>query len=343
MKAPWANTILLVLLLLQVSTGYLGMLNNQEHRSWILWLHGLVAYALLLLLFWKGNIIFDALRRKKVWTWQRKLFLCTLFLLLLTLILGFTWTFNGPLYFWRISYVSWHIYSAVPLILLMLWHSWKMRFVFRLPPARDRRVFLRGILLNIAGLALWQLVDRSKTVLKLPGALRRFTGSYEQGSWTGVFPVVSWIADNPPPAEITSWKLSIAGTVDTPLSFSYDQLRARATDTVTATLDCTGGWYTTQSWRGVALGKLLDETTPHPDSQSVTIRATSGYQRRFTLAEARTYLLALDVADEPLAHGHGFPVRLVAGDKRGVEWVKWVTHIQVNRSSSHWQLPLPLQ
>ena len=43
------------------------------------------------------------------------------------------------------------------------------------------------------------------------------------------------------------------------------------------------------------------------------------------------------------SHGHGFPARLVAPGKRGFEWVKWVTSIQVNESPKWLQPPLPLQ
>lgn len=343
MKAPWANSLLLFILLLQIITGYLGMLNNQELHRWVLWLHGIGAYAILLLLFWKGDIILNALRRKRVWTWHRTLFLLTTFFLLLTLLLGLTWTLNGPAYFLNISYVSWHIYVAVPLIVLMLWHSWQMRFVFRLPQALDRRLFLRGILLQLTGILLWQLSNHTKSFLELPGTLRRFTGSYQHKIAEGNFPVVSWIADNPPPIEITHWKLALAGAVKNPLTFSYNQLRDMATDVQLATLDCTGGWYTTQEWQGVCLARLLEEAGLLDGAKSVTIRAISGYQRRFTLNEAERYLLALDVAGETLSHGHGFPLRLVAGNKRGVEWVKWITHVQVNSSGKHWQSPLPLR
>ena len=70
---------------------------------------------------------------------------------------------------------------------------------------------------------------------------------------------------------------------------------------------------------------------------------TVGYERRFSLGEARGYLLATHVSGERLSKGHGFPVRLVAPDKRGYDWVKWVTHINVNDTSKWWQPPLPLQ
>lgn len=343
MKVPWANIILLIILLLQTGTGYLGLLNNQEQFNWVLWAHGIGAYAIVLLLFWKGNIILDALRRKKTWTWQRLVFLLTTFLLLLTLTLGLIWTFNGPHYFLNISYVSWHIYVAVPLMGLMLWHSWKMRFIFRVPQALDRRQFLRTAAFGLAGLLVWRTTNQVKALFDVPGVLRRFTGSYEHGSFSGRFPSVSWIADYPPPVDGATWQLTVAGAVDNPLAFSVEQLQAMPARTETATLDCTGGWYTVQAWQGVRLGDVLAQAGVKETADSVTVRAVSGYQRRFTLAEANRYLLAWGVAGEPLSHGHGFPLRLVASDKRGVEWVKWVSHIEVNTTGKHWQTPLPLR
>ncbi|MCB8943276.1 MAG: molybdopterin-dependent oxidoreductase [Ardenticatenaceae bacterium] len=343
MKSPWTNTLLLLILLLQTITGYLGLINNDEQFSLVLWLHGIGAYALVLLLFWKANIILDAIRRKKTWTWQRLMFLFTVGLLLLVLVLGLTWTLNGRHYFLNISTVSWHIYLAVPLMALMLWHSWQMRFIFRVGTAWDRRLFLRMGVLTLAGTAVWSLTNSTKRLLALAGANRRFTGSYLWGQMGEHFPSVSWIFDNPPPIDKANWQLTIGGAVANTLTFSYEQLRQLASEERTATLDCTGGWYSTQVWRGVSLGQLLQQAGVLDGAESVTVTAVSGYKRRFTLAEAASYLLALDVADAPLSHGHGFPLRLVAWDKRGVEWVKWITHIQVNTTAKIWQSPLPLQ
>lgn len=65
MKTPWANVVLLILILVQAVTGHFGMVNGRISRAWILWAHGIGAYALLVLLYWKGGIILDAMRRKK--------------------------------------------------------------------------------------------------------------------------------------------------------------------------------------------------------------------------------------------------------------------------------------
>ena len=47
------------------------------------------------------------------------------------------------------------------------------------------------------------------------------------------------------------------------------------------------------------------------------------------MAEARTALLATHIGEEPLSYEHGFPLRLVAPGRRGFEWVKWITPVEV--------------
>ena len=131
------------------------------------------------------------------------------------------------------------------------------------------------------------------------------------------------------------------GTTERELSLSYDDLAADAE--TTATLDCTGGWYSTQEWRGVPVSELLARAVPTESASSVTFTSVTGYYRRFSMREAAGYLLAVRVGGEVLSHGHGFPMRLVAPDKRGFEWVKWVERVEVNESPKWLQPPLPVQ
>ena len=349
MKVPWVNLLLLLLLLAQTVTGYFGFTNGRESSAWILALHGIIAYALLLLLFFKADVIGDAWRRKKRWTARRVGFVVTLALLALTLLLGLLWTFQGPLYLGGFSLVSLHIYVAVPLMLLMLWHAWHMRFIRRVPGATGRRLLLGGLGAALGGLLLWAAVGRAKAAAGLRGAARRFPGSYETGSFTPDFPVVSWIADRPPPVDVATWRLRVEGAVAQPFSLSYDELAAMVQEEVVAALDCTGGWYSVQRWRGVVVGALLARAGVSPGAASVTFEAVSGYRRRFPLDEAAAALLALGTMGEagddyrPLAHGHGAPARLVLPGRRGMEWVKWLAMIRVNESGAGWQSPLPLQ
>ena len=45
--------------------------------------------------------------------------------------------------------------------------------------------------------------------------------------------------------------------------------------------------------------------------------------------DARRLLLATHVGDEELSHDHGAPLRLVAPDHRGFQWIKWVTRLEL--------------
>jgi DMSO/TMAO reductase YedYZ molybdopterin-dependent catalytic subunit len=82
-------------------------------------------------------------------------------------------------------------------------------------------------------------------------------------------------------------------------------------------------------WSGVALGAVLDAAAVDPRARLVTVRSITGWYARLPLSEARAAMLATGVAGRPLADGNGAPCRLVAPDRRGLEWVKWVTRIEV--------------
>jgi len=136
------------------------------------------------------------------------------------------------------------------------------------------------------------------------------------------------VADQPRPLDLQTWSLSLGGAVTKPCNFSYDELVA-AGDVLKATLDCTGGFYSTQHWRGISIGHLLDHAAVHKDTCYVSFISVTSYRWSLPLEEARTALLATHVGEEPLSHEHGFPLRLVAPGHRGFEWVKWITHIEV--------------
>ena len=350
MPYPWANVLLLVLLAIELASGFLGLMSGSSDRAIYLHVHRIGGFAILAIFIWKGRNIFKSLARIRRRRTSRKASasipvgsLILLVLLVLSITLGLTWSQTGPFNFQGFSGVSWHIYVSVVLAPIILLHAIDHRWTFRPSFWAERRSFLRAGGLAVAGIALWQFGEMAAGALGLPGADRRFTGSYEAASFSGnAFPSTSWINDNPSPIDADDWKLRVLGQVDKELNLPYQQI-ASCQEQVTATLDCTGGWYSTQEWEGAPLKNILEQAGLRPDAASVTVRSVTGYTRRFSLEETDELLLATKVGGETLSHRHGFPLRLAAPGRRGYQWVKWITEIEVNDTGKWLQSPLPLQ
>src|SRR5574341_581574 len=95
MRYPWANVVLLILLIFQLVTGFLGLISGSENLRWILWLHGIGAYALVAILFWKATIILDVLDRIQRINLSHLAFIVLAGLLVIILATGSIWTFAG--------------------------------------------------------------------------------------------------------------------------------------------------------------------------------------------------------------------------------------------------------
>lgn len=193
----------------------------------------------------------------------------------------------------------------------------------------DRRQALTLGATSAVAAAAYLAQDPVSRALGLGGHRRRFTGSYEQGSFTGNgFPVTSWVADDPDELDAASWRLRVGGLVDRPRNFTLAQVD-RVGDERTALLDCTGGFHSTQRWHGARLDRVLAATGPRQAASHVRVTSVTGYRWWFEVGEARELLLATRVGGEPLVHGHGAPLRLVAPGRRGFQWVKWVVSVEL--------------
>lgn len=342
MRYPWVNTLLLAFVSLALATGYLGLTNGDPSKAWILVLHGVAAFAILALVGWKTAVVIRSLRRDPGLNVSRIAFLTMSIVLLFIFASGLIWTNAGRIVFGRVSLIELHQWGAAAVAVLLVWHVLSRLRVFRVPYARDRRAFLRLGLGGVAGATLWLVSESVSRLAAFPGARRRFTGSYERGSFSGSFPAVSWLFDDPAPIEGDRWRLVIDGRVAHSVELDLETVTALAEAELEATLDCTGGWYTTQQWGGVPVRALLDLAGPEPGAASVEFESVTGFSRRFSMSEANRALLALSVAGSPLTHGHGAPARLVMPDHRGFDWVKWVRRIRIHDSGDLWQTPLPV-
>lgn len=345
MAYPWANVFILIAGGLSLVTGFLGLIGGSSDWALALQVHRVSGFALVALLLWKGRNILMSLTNKAHWRQKPALLLGSMAifgLLLAALGLGIAWSYGSYFIYLGFSGVSWHIYLSLLLAPLVAWHTFTHSWTLRPRFWAQRRSFLRLAGLSVAGFALWRAGEFAADALELPGGDRRFTGSHERASFAGnAFPTTSWLNDNPDRVNADSWRLSVSGLVSNDLSLKLEDVADRR-EKLTALLDCTGGWYSTQEWEGTPLREVLQAAGVESGAGSITVRSVTGYQRRFSLKEADGYLLATHVGGEPISHGHGFPVRLAAPGKRGFEWVKWVESINVNDTGKWWQSPFPL-
>lgn len=173
-------------------------------------------------------------------------------------------------------------------------------------------------------------------LVDLPGARRRATGSYEVSSGDPAgLPNTAWLFDEVPTADPASWRLTVRAA-GKERRWTLAEIR-RGTDTVSAVLDCTGGWWSRQQWTGTRVTRLL----PEGARGTVEVISATGYRRRLPVTD--DLLLAVDVGGRPLSDGHGAPARLVVPGRRGYHWVKWVVRIEHDDRPWWVESPLPLQ
>jgi DMSO/TMAO reductase YedYZ molybdopterin-dependent catalytic subunit len=322
----WGLALLVGLLFV---TGVMTLFAGQTGDAWVFGAHGVGGFALAGVLGWKLRRVWRRLAQPARWDRRTVAGAGALVLVTATVLSGLAWSSGLELSAGGYNLLGWHFALGVVLTIAVAVHA-----VLRAKPLRrrdlaGRRQFLRGAALAAGSYLVWELQRPASALLGLRGARRRFTGSYEAGSFAGnTFPSTSWVADSPRPLPHDSYRLDVHGLVARPLRFPLAELQGR--DTLVATLDCTGGFYTRQRWSGVRLARLLERAGPLPAASHVRVISHTGYRWSFDLRDARGLLLATSVGGEPLSHEHGAPARLVAPGRRGFQWVKWVVRVEVH-------------
>jgi DMSO/TMAO reductase YedYZ molybdopterin-dependent catalytic subunit len=348
MNARAVNVAILLLLAFELATGLGSFLVGEPDGRWLFWLHRAGGLALVVLLAWKVGIAVRSYRRRglRIGTGFSAvvgvLFLGSLATGLLWATVELPWVPVPVLGSWTV--LSLHVALSlllVPLFVVHLGLRWPR------PSRADlvgRRAVLRMLGLLAVGFVFWQAQEFLSTPVAPTGARRRFTGSREEASFAGnLHPFTNWLSDPIPQVDPGLWRLRVRGEVERETALSYEEILALRSTVRQATLDCTGGWYTTQRWSGVPVAALLERARLKDDARSLLFRSVTGYARRFPLDEAGSLLLATHVEDEELSAEHGFPLRLVAPGHRGYAWVKWISEVEVSRDPGWLEPPLPLQ
>ena len=311
--------------------------------------HGVVTVGILLLTPWKSAVVRSGWARRRPragWSRSRRWSAVLLVLVAAALLSGLAHatglvdhlTLPAGV---RLTVMQVHVGAGLLALAVLLLHV-------RRHPVRPRATDLgRRALVGAAGLAAlstvaWAGYEQALALARLPGGDRRFTGSVEHSSGDPQgLPVYSWIDDRTPRTDPERWRMTLLGRpVGLP---ELTALMAASAEPVEAVLDCTGGWFSRQTWSGVRLDRLLAAEPPLPaGTRSVEVVSATGFSRRFPLDGLDRVWLVTAVGGRPLSAGHGHPVRIVAPDRRGFWWVKWVTEIRADARPWWSQPPFPL-
>jgi DMSO/TMAO reductase YedYZ molybdopterin-dependent catalytic subunit len=323
----WGLAALIAALLV---TGFLTLFAGSPGAAWIIAVHDACGIGIALLVAVKLRRVWPRLIPRMSAPDRRAAGIGAAVTVACCLLAGFLWAAGVTVAPAGYSLLSWHYVLGALLAIVVVAHMMIRAKRLRRRDLVGRRQFFAATGLAAVALVGWRAQKPFEALLVLKGARRRFTGSYEAGSFAGnAFPSTSWVADHPVPIDPASYRLRVDGLTARPREFTLGELLA--TDELVALLDCTGGFYSTQRWRGVRLGRLLDLAATEPAARHVSIASVTGYRWSFGIDDARGLLLATHVTGMPLTYYHGAPVRLVVPGARGYQWVKWVTHVELRR------------
>ena len=157
------------------------------------------------------------------------------------------------------------------------------------------------------------------------------------------------------PVDLSAWKLTVEGEVETPLEIGIDEICRMPKAIVCNTLECSGngrsllqeksrgnpwtfGGVGNAVWAGIWLRDLLSRAGLTESARHV---AFEGFEKTMGSAKIRfirsiplqkameSTLLAYEMNGEPLPVKHGFPLRALALGWTGANCVKWLGRITV--------------
>jgi len=127
------------------------------------------------------------------------------------------------------------------------------------------------------------------------------------------------------------YRLEVTGLVEEELSMSYEELLELPAYSEAVRMPCVEGWGFDAKWTGFRVVDLLALAGLEPEAVYVVFHSADGYSTGVDLDYLRgeEIIMAYGINDVTLPPERGFPFQLVAKDKYGYKWAKWIVGIEV--------------
>lgn len=135
------------------------------------------------------------------------------------------------------------------------------------------------------------------------------------------------------PVHMPSWRLIVEGNVAVPTRLPYTEIIKLPSIERNVLLICPGVFVNHGKWKGISLMTVLDLAQMEADTTHIAVYGPQGTREkveRFPITDVRSdkVFLAYQVNGQKLPQRHGFPLRIVAEDYYGDDWVKYVYRIE---------------
>jgi len=132
--------------------------------------------------------------------------------------------------------------------------------------------------------------------------------------------------------DIDTYRLVVDGLVEQSASYTYGALLEMPHHEKMVTIFCVEGWSVRGLWEGIPLPELLALSQIQSDANTVIFHAQDGYTTSLPLdfVVERNLIIADRINGITLPPANGFPFQLVAEDKWGYKWIRWLTRIELS-------------
>lgn len=141
-----------------------------------------------------------------------------------------------------------------------------------------------------------------------------------------------------------TYRLSVSGLVDQPLSLSLTDLDDLPQTQMTKDFQCVTGWRVDDvPWSGVLLRDVIDAAGVEAGATALKFTSFDGvYTESLTLEQAQRddVLVATSMYGKPIELKHGAPVRLIAAPMYAYKFIKWMDGIELTRTvePGYWEV-----
>lgn len=139
--------------------------------------------------------------------------------------------------------------------------------------------------------------------------------------------------EGPQYVDTADYTLAVSGLVDEPNEYTYEEVLGDFQSyEKLVTLDCVEGWSVTVMVEGVLVSDIIETASAESGANTVIMHAVDGYTSSLPLDyyDGREIMLAHSINGVTLPPERGFPFWLIAEQKWGYKWVKWVEEIELS-------------